>query len=380
MTQPRTDATDATWSVAENTMTMNAGTALAGVRLDVESGPQQGASHWLNTGDDVVIGNRLEHQLVLRDPSLAGVVIRIGAVDGGASLGVLEGSIRLDDDMLSAPTQRALIDGARLQLGDTLLRLTCPGGRSTPLTESAGEHGDTGRSSSATRSGYRNRGVMACMTIALLGLAISSQGALLEPRRPAVLEPSLEHLLGQAGYERLRVDASRHPVIVEGFLHSRQQARQLELLLRAHRDVVRNRVQVGETVAEQVTDIFRLNGIAADVQVPTEGFALVTTRVPDESVLRPVVEQARRDLAVLTELTVTNTPPPVAAAPAPAAQRVLPGKRVAMVVSDKPAHVVTEDRSRYFVGSLLPSGHRIAAIADGKVLLAKGDTQTELEF
>jgi len=57
-----------------------------------------------------------------------------------------------------------------------------------------------------------------------------------------------------------------------------------------------------------------------------------------------------------------------------------PGKRVASVVPGDPAYIVTVDGARYFVGALLPSGHRITEVAAQKVTLERDGQQTTLNF
>ncbi len=48
-----------------------------------------------------------------------------------------------------------------------------------------------------------------------------------------------------------------------------------------------------------------------------------------------------------------------------------PGKRIASIVPGNPAYIVTADGARYFVGAMLPTGHRITAIAGQRVSLER---------
>jgi len=57
-----------------------------------------------------------------------------------------------------------------------------------------------------------------------------------------------------------------------------------------------------------------------------------------------------------------------------------PGKRIASLITSEPAYLVTADGSRYFVGALLPSGHRVARINPGSVTLELHGQQTTLNF
>jgi type III secretion protein D len=55
-----------------------------------------------------------------------------------------------------------------------------------------------------------------------------------------------------------------------------------------------------------------------------------------------------------------------------------PGKRIASLVPGEPAYLVTADGSRYFVGALLPSGHRVLLIADKTVTVERDGQLTKL--
>ena len=72
--------------------------------------------------------------------------------------------------------------------------------------------------------------------------------------------------------------------------------------------------------------------------------------------------------------TAKPTPPPAA----PLSDD--PGKRIASLVPGEPAYLVTADGSRYFVGALLPSGHRVTQIAKGSLTLELNGQQLILNF
>jgi type III secretion protein D len=57
-----------------------------------------------------------------------------------------------------------------------------------------------------------------------------------------------------------------------------------------------------------------------------------------------------------------------------------PGKRIASLVPGDPAYLVTADGARYFVGAMLPTGHRVKEIASQRVTLERDGSQTTLNF
>ena len=166
---------------------------------------------------------------------------------------------------------------------------------------------------------------------------------------------------------------------VSGFLPERADAIRLARWIDSAGVPLDNEVRVDAVLAERVTDVFRVNGIEAEVRSLSAGEAVVETQVVDTDGLARIEARVLEDVPQLRSLALENVPPP----PAAEVERAPPhdpGKRVSLVVATEPAHVVTEDRSRYFVGATLPSGHRIAAIEENVVHLEKGGVTTELQF
>jgi type III secretion protein D len=98
----------------------------------------------------------------------------------------------------------------------------------------------------------------------------------------------------------------------------------------------------------------------------------------DAAALARAGQTARRDVAGLRELVVRNEPP----APAPQDRPVAddPGKRVAAIVPGDSPYVATADGTRYFIGALLPTGHRVEAIEPHRVVLSRDGRESELDF
>src|SRR5690606_14051290 len=98
----------------------------------------------------------------------------------------------------------------------------------------------------------------------------------------------------------------------------------------------------------------------------------------DAAKLARAEEVVRRDVRGLEALSVRNTAGP-AAPPAPPVSND-PGKRIASLVAGASAYLVTVDGARYFVGAMLPTGHRIVAIEKTAVALERDGQKTSLKF
>jgi type III secretion protein D len=137
-------------------------------------------------------------------------------------------------------------------------------------------------------------------------------------------------------------------------------------------------VKVEESIIASVTEVYRINGVTADVKGIGPGTVSVQTSVADPQVLTRIESEVRRDVPGLAQMSVQNRPPPKRPAP----ERIVddPGKRIAAVVSGNPGYVVTSDGTRYFVGALLPTGHSILSIEDQQVMVERDGEIRPLVF
>jgi type III secretion protein D len=137
-------------------------------------------------------------------------------------------------------------------------------------------------------------------------------------------------------------------------------------------------VTVDEAVAREVAEVFRINGVAVKATAAGPGRVDAEAAERDADRLARAEEVVRRDVRGLDQLAVRNTakPPPP---PMPPISDD-PGKRIASLITAEPAYIVTADGSRYFVGALLPSGHRVTRVNPGSVTLELHGQQTTLNF
>ena len=117
---------------------------------------------------------------------------------------------------------------------------------------------------------------------------------------------------------------------------------------------------------------------AAKVTVAGPGRIDAEAAERDADRLARAEEVVRRDVRGLDLLAVRNTAKPLPPPMPPVSDD--PGKRISSLVTSEPAYLVTADGSRYFIGALLPSGHRVTRIGPGSVTLEIHGQQTSLSF
>ncbi len=218
--------------------------------------------------------------------------------------------------------------------------------------------------------------------LSVVAVALWLLAGLLGPK-PAVT-PDAQHQVAQLlsrtpGLEGLRVDAGATGPVIHGYLATNaQRERLVSALANAGLGAVGVDVWSGEQLAAAVSDVFRVQGVTGQAEADGAGQVTVRTQEADLPKLNRAMATARRDIPGLVGLVLQNRPP----APPPDDTPVTddPGKRVAAIVPGDSAYVATADGTRYFVGALLPTGHRIEAIEPHRVLLAKDGQRSELGF
>ena len=199
------------------------------------------------------------------------------------------------------------------------------------------------------------------------------------PGTPGQQVEQMRQSLHRLGYATLDVEIRDGQPVVTGYLNSETQRAELEqALARTSMRSVRVMPWINEQVTQGVAEVFRLNGIAAQVKSAGSGVVQVHTREANTENLQRAEAVARRDVPGLVKLVSVNDAPPAAAKASPVAAD--PGKRVAAIVPGDPAYVVTADGTRYFTGAVLPTGHRIQAIQANLVQLERDGQISQLTF
>jgi len=168
-----------------------------------------------------------------------------------------------------------------------------------------------------------------------------------------------------------------------GYVANPGDMRHLEEIFQRHQVDVKMDVVVVSELHDAVASLYRINGLEAEIVSEGPGSVKVKTRTDDLELLARVEEGIRNDVPKLSSLTRDNTLPELetqVSKDSTGNYREDPEKRVMMVVAGNPSYVVTRDSARYFVGSLLPSGHKISSIVDNKVVLKKDGAETTLKF
>lgn len=362
--------------------------------LRVLNGEQRGATSAVRLGDTLRIGQDWSNDVVLQGVGGSAAQLALQA-DGGLALSVDGGDCSVDGATLAAGEHTAVALYTPFTVGDTRMavgRIGAP--QWAALFDDAGPAPAAAADASAAgaapaqpavvtparrRGGWVQRlltGGVALVAVSAGALTLAwamGPGALTPPEQAEHLRQTLAHL----GFGALHVEHRNGELLVTGHLETQAQRTRLEQAL-AGQTPARVAVWVNEQVMAGVADVYRLNGIAADVKSGGPGVVHVHTKEGDADRLQNVQAKARRDVPGLNQLVAVNQAPP--APPRPESVISDPGKRVAAIVPGDPAYVVTADGTRYFQGAVLPTGHRILAILSDRVQLERDGAASTLNF
>lgn len=384
--------------------------------VSVTDGLACGAAFRVSVGQRLLVGSDFKADIVLPDPGACDCELVLTGTDTGVMVEVLAGKILLDGDTLALSKE---INGEdrRLRLGEAELWIQTPGysaisaisdidkpgvdSISDVVTKPANKDDSSSVTVGLPASNEKENSIAFNQTETLTAVPDLHKRSWIVPlsmvlgpllicavylswkysvhQNTPVAVPTLASVLEEPEFAGLSVSTTDDTKTLTGRLQSREQAKRLDLMLEALPEKIENRTHIADQLLVQINEIFRVNDETVKASFTANGKVLVETRIADPERLEHLREVVMRDVPELPGLVINNQPPPSALKPGKAPV-VEPGKRVALVVSDEPAYVVTEDASRYFVGAILPSGHRIRAIEGGRVSLEMQGLITELKF
>ncbi|MEO7244755.1 MAG: hypothetical protein ABIX12_06375 [Rubrivivax sp.] len=369
-------------------------TTLDALELRVLEGVQAGARAPLRVGVPCVIAADaappgVAADIVLREHVVAPVAVRVTPGLTHALVEVLHGEVRVGEQVLAAGAQAPWPCRVPMQLGRSRIAFGLACEDAWAPAANANIDGDTVRDGSAgplPRNPAHRRPELwlaglgaGLLLLCAAAFGVTQHTAQAETPPPAVEAEVLVQQLGASEFaalqSRVLLDGR---VELTGRLATLAQRARLDTWLTTHRARASIEVAVDEAIGRELTEVFRVNGIAVQVHPTGGGRFVAEAAEPDAARLARAEDVVHRDVRGLQALTLRNTAPP-SAPPAPLLPDD-PGKRIATIVPGETAYVVTADGSRYFIGATLPSGHRITDVAAHQLALERDGQRSTLNF
>lgn len=360
------------------------------------SGRLRDAEHALSVGDTLTLGHAMTHDVILRGTETAGCSIALHVAPAAIVVTVVDGVVKLLDRTLVKGEEGVLPLFTPLRIGEFVAAVGEPQstrwGEIAGLIKYLGDGPVDGASAAplpptawskltAMSARWRPTAISAnamLIPVVLVGAVLLSVGgvhvasavasaAAVEDRARAAAQE-----LERRGFHGLRVsqDSVNGHLIIAGVVGSNAQLVELQHWAPTQFGRAMIDVETADAVAQAARDVLADEGINGDVSVEHSG--IVTVR----SSIEPSDAGAARVIALLNDIgsiRKVRWAPRNSASERASIQQYFASSThgIATVVESDPGFIVTADGSRWFPGAVLPTGHRLVSIADGKITLMR---------
>jgi len=343
--------------------------------LVVVQGPHAGAQQALVADTIFTVGNELSNDIVLFAHHTTPQQLECSLSATGVVLSLMHGEAYCDGEMMELSRKYKLPFDAEVRLGETVFCIRENTPHHTSVRDAA--PGFVNSLAKSSRALLAATVVGVGFILVVFGLTAMSGNNVIA-KTPT---PERYDLLIKEKFPDLNVDATEPGRIrMHGEVPSREDLYRLRTVVAPMPVAIDMNVKVRRDIAGAVSEIYRLSNVNARVDDLGNNSVRVTTSVADESRLDSIEKTITADVAGINRLLRNNTPPKAVVTKKKSVSKLPAGKRITLVVAGDPSYLLTEDESRYFVGSQLPSGHRISTIEPNRVLLDRDGAETVLEF
>jgi len=365
-----------------------------GCYLHVISGRSAGQQFLLPFRTQQLCGPELENDIILPGSDSDAWQVSVQSEGKVIRVEVLAGEVQVNDETLASDAEYVLEKDTVLSIGDFSFALLLPKVSPQLLdalkeSDAPANKRDTRHSSGKSGNDWTRKilyGVsILCVVFGVLSAMYAVTGSLILANSDSDKDNdnnNFAQLIGASEISHLQVEQAEgsNSYTVSGAVTTREDINLLNRIARDSNVELVNNVRVNDVVSESVEDIFRVNGIQSDAQISPDGGIVVYTNTSDTLKLSDLRKKVSRDLPGVGELEIINTEPVLQPVTPKGRYKPKPEKRITLISAGENAYIMTKDKSRYFVGALLPSGHLIEEIREGEVIVSKNGKRETLKY
>ena len=338
----------------------------------VLSGTHRDAVFVLGSEDLLVVGSAESCDIFLTDAGVAQRHATLSLQGRSPSIRALDGTLTVNDQPVAPSARVVLQPGAEIALGESGVKLRLAGHSEKP-TAPAADKTSTSKAAETAANPSKQKSPLRRASLAALALLVPlAAGVLaLEKFTPAASPanaaaqpsetPTIETLLAQENLAgKVTVSKTSYGLMLSGVL-DRDAAAQLQAALPSIGKRVINSTVTQQELVEQVREVFRTRGYEVSATYLDKGRVRIDNLDENNARVQRAADEVRSDVAQLAALVLvspTEAQPP-ARVPSYEAGR---GERPSVQIDADTAYLSTISGSRYFVGSVLPSGHTVLRI------------------
>lgn len=353
----------------------------------VIAGEQAGARTRLKDNTTLTLSNKIDTDIVLRDPQIGNTRLKIITQHLKPSIEVIDGAVKVDNKVIEQGSRIRLPDYTKVEIGETAFvtaRMNHASWEEISNLASINMPQAATKSNPAHRYRWHNNIFLSLLAlITVLTVIATTVTNTMESSEMISMSnrENIHSLLIENGYESLQVDEQNDYYVIHGFVMTYNERAQLENLIDEHSVPAKLYLEVGDQLAIEVRELYRINGIEVSTKASAAGKVTVAVKSPVSSELERVKEMALNEITHLHALEIEY------AVSEDGTQIIgtdmkfnAADKRITMVVDGDPAYIMTSDQSKYYIGAMLPTGHKIIDIIDQQVVLEKQGKQKTLIF
>lgn len=361
--------------------------------LRVLSGRLKGAEHRLHGGKFVRVGHGFDHDIVLRDPSTRGLSLELHLGDEVATVRVVAGEAQLFGRPVGAGEEAALpafipmmLGGFAVAVGEptserweeterlsSMLTVAETGGQRAALGERVATRFYPMRDALSLERRwpiYTALAAMLLLVIAVTGPATRWIGQQLHS------SATDRAVLAAAGFRDLTLTESPNGPMIHGIVRDDAELARLRLLVSERIGPAIVDVDTMQALAASATDLLRAQGVDGEAK-PRGGHSLLVTAEFLPADRRAELEKLiKRDVPGVTQVAFA----PDGGRGDRDLQYFFSGSEygLATFVDGNPGYITTMDGTRWFAGALVPTGHKIITIGNGRVSFERDGQVEEL--
>jgi type III secretion protein D len=358
------------------------------IELFVLTGQQTGARRILDNNTTFTISGNMETDVVFRDPTISNERINLITKDNDVFIQVLSGDIEIQGNSVKSGEILKVQEYTKIKIGET----TFSYGRQVDarwrdILDCVAKLELSSKSSKKFISlilDHKTYYSIALLTAFLLTLF--TYFTYVKNSKVEILRLSdkdtIQDVLHKNGFGSLSVkESDSGRITLSGFLMTNREKSEVEKIIDELNIPIQIDLSTGDHLAAEVRELYRVNGVYVDVKVLKYGKVIITSKHKNRKQLERLESIALSEIPSLIELDteyldVENKPEKLESEQIFNKQ----DKRIVMVVNGSPPYIMTYDKSKYYIGALLPSGHKIISIYSSNVVLEREGKTTTLQF
>jgi type III secretion protein D len=351
------------------------------------NGKQAGARAKIKANSTLTVSGNLETDICIQDKHISNETLRLVSEHNKIYIQTVSGKIEVNGKNISHSKKIKLSDNAKIKIGNTIF--VCKKTLNVPflkIVDDCNKKQNTmiNKQKSLNKK-INNKIIINALLMILIIIAsvlyISKNKMQKENLYVSEMQKT-KNLLHSNGFSNLKIKKNDNDqIVISGYVLSYKDKAVIENIIDDNAIPAIHKLKIGDQLAKEVTELFRINGVDVKATALVEGIINVTVNNYDKNIVNKIKHVALKEITDLDSLEIKyKTNKLVKKSIGKEVTYSDYDKKITMVVDGDPAYIMTSDDAKYYIGALLPTGYKVVDIIDQQVVLEKHGKQTTLNF